>query len=240
MKTLKLSAVMLLAAVQALFAQPDSQSARQEKSISVNGTAEMEVVPDEIYVNITLQEYKDPKAANGKAMIADLEKAMRDVMSEMKIDQKDLTLEGSYGYQYQRKKWKDKDFLMSKTYQLKMRDLAHYDELIGRLDDKGISNVYIARTDHSKIDELKKQVRINAVKAAKEKANYLLQAVNEQLGAVLQIRELDANNYYPVYGAMARNTMVGSYDMESAKSYEPVQMQKIKITYTISATFEIK
>ncbi|NDC29804.1 MAG: DUF541 domain-containing protein [Bacteroidetes bacterium] len=116
--------IMMLYASQILWAQnPESK----QKFIEVNASAEMEVVPDEVYVSMTLQEYKD---GSTKVSIAELEKGMRDVLSSMKIDEKLLSIESSYGYQYQRRKHKDKDFFMSKTYQLKMSDLGKYDELI--------------------------------------------------------------------------------------------------------------
>jgi hypothetical protein len=146
---------MMLCASQILCAQsPESK----QKFIEVSASAEMEVVPDEVYVSMTLQEYKD---GSTKLMIAELEKGMRDVLSAMKMDEKSLSIESSYGYQYQRRKHKDKDFFMSKTYQLKMSDLGKYDELIARLDDKGISQVYISKTSHSKAEEFKKTLKIN-------------------------------------------------------------------------------
>jgi uncharacterized protein YggE len=157
------------------------------KSISVAGTAEMEIGPDEIYVSITLQEYKD---GSNKIVMETLEKAMREVLNTMKIDAKNLTIEGSYGYRnYIPKKHKQKEFFLSKTYQLKMSELSKYNELIDRLEDEGISQVNISRTHHSKIQEFKKQLKINAIKAAKEKADYLLVAINEQLGEALEVND---------------------------------------------------
>jgi len=229
----RLMFIMMLYASQILWAQnPESK----QKFIEVNASAEMEVVPDEVYVSMTLQEYKD---GSTKVSIAELEKGMRDVLSSMKIDEKLLSIESSYGYQYHRRKHKDKDFFMSKTYQLKMSDLGKYDELIARLDDKGISQVYISKTSLSKAEEFKRTLKINAAKAAKEKAKYLLEAINEQLGEALEIHEIDAEVYYPVYA----NKMMGmAQDNVSANggSELPIEMKKIKMKQSISAKFAIK
>jgi hypothetical protein len=46
-------------------------------------------------------------------------------------------------------------------------------KLVDKLDDQATQNFYISRTSHSNMDSIKKQLKIQAVKAAKEKAVYL-------------------------------------------------------------------
>lgn len=221
------------------FAQTNTSQA-QKKTIAVTGTAEMEIVPDEIYVSITLQEYKE---GSNKIVIETLEKAMREAMNAMKIEAKNLSVEGSYGYRnYIPKKHRQKDFFLSKTYQLKMTDLAKYNELINRLNDEGISQVSISRTSHSKMEEFKKQMKINAIKAAKEKAGYLLLAINEQLGEALEVNEQPNNEYFPMYqnNRMANMKVMGSADAVTNWVEPAIEMQQIKISSTISVVFAIK
>ncbi|MFZ4796157.1 MAG: SIMPL domain-containing protein [Bacteroidia bacterium] len=221
------------------FAQNNATQAPR-KTIAVTGTAEMEIVPDEIYVSISLQEYKE---GSNKIVIETLEKALRETMNAMKIEAKNLSVEGSYGYRnYIPKKHKQKDFFLSKTYQLKMTDLAKYNELIDRLNDEGISQVSISRTSHSKILEFKKQMRINAIKAAKEKAGYLLLAINEQLGEAVEVNEQEGNEIYPMYrnNRMENMKVMGSADSISNWAEPAIEMQQIKISSTISVVFAIK
>lgn len=45
-----------------------------------------------------------------------------------------------------------------------------------KLDELKIVDAYISKVSHSKLEEFKKEVRVMAIKAAKEKANYLLTA----------------------------------------------------------------
>ncbi len=225
--------LILVLASQIAYAQmPDIK----QKFIEVTAFSEVEIAPDEVYVSVTLLEYKE---SGVKVMIADLEKGLRDVLSSMKIDDNTLSIESSYGYQYQRKKNKDKDFFMSKTYQLKMANLAKYDELIARLDDKGISQVYMSRTAYSKAEELKKILKINAAKAAKEKAKYLLDAIGEQLGEALEIREIEGEYYYPMYANRLMAMDAGS--MSKSNEYDTtIETKKIKMKQSISAKFAIK
>ncbi len=219
------------------YAQNTAQQPNR-KTIAVTGIAEMEVVPDEIYVSITLQEYKD----NGtKVIVETLEKALREVLNTMKIDVKNLSIEGSYGYRnYVPKKHKQKEFFLSKTYQLKMSELSKYNELIDRLDDEGISQVYISRTHHSKMEEFKKQMKINAIKAAKEKATYLLVAINEQLGEALEVNEQANNEYFPVYQANRMYKTESLAASDGSANEVPIDMKQIKVSSQISVVFAIK
>ena len=72
MKKTILLALLTTFASNALFAQPNNSLPVPVKKIEVTGIAEMEVVPDEIYIGITLQEYynkqkvKIIKQENGK------------------------------------------------------------------------------------------------------------------------------------------------------------------------------
>ncbi len=219
------------------YAQNTAQQPNR-KTIAVTGIAEMEVVPDEIYVSITLQEYKD----NGnKVIVETLEKALREVLNTMKIDVKNLSIEGSYGYRnYVPKKHKQKEFFLSKTYQLKMSELSKYNELIDRLDDEGISQAYISRTHHSKMEEFKKQMKINAIKAAKEKATYLLVAINEQLGEALEVNEQANNEYFPVYQANRMYKTESLAASDGNANEVPIDMKQIKVSSQISVVFAIK
>ncbi|NDC29803.1 MAG: DUF541 domain-containing protein [Bacteroidetes bacterium] len=97
----------------------------------------------------------------------------------------------------------------------------------------------MSKTSHSKAEEFKRTLKINAAKAAKEKAKYLLEAINEQLGEALEIHEIDAEVYYTVYA----NKMMGmAQDNVSANggSELPIEMKKIKMKQSISAKFAIK
>ena len=160
------------------------------KTILVNGSAEMEVIPDEIYVQVDLREYK--KKGDEKT---ELEKIKTEFLASCKavgIADSDISIASYDGYNMAniwRRKKKEPDLLSSISYQLKFSNTKLIDDLVNRLDDEATKNFSIIRTSHSKIMEYRKQLKIMAVKAAKEKAIYLSEATNEQLGAAITITE---------------------------------------------------
>jgi hypothetical protein len=202
--------------------------------IEVSGSAEMDVSPDEIYVSVTLREFMIERK---KQPIANIEKDFKEVINSLKIDNKLLSLEGVYGtFDYDYKTQKRGDFLNAKTCIIKFSDMDKYNQLVMMLDKKGIENIHIQRTGHSKMEEYRRKVKVEALKAAKEKADLLLAAIGKQTGEVQLIRERDNNmgHMQPMY--LKSNVAM---DLNNESGGQPIEMQKIKLRYEIDAHFLI-
>lgn len=241
-KTFLVSALLFGAVVTSSIAQTSVVLPAQQKRIEVTGSSEMEVVPDELYFNISLREYfTDEKNQKDKVIITTLEKQLMKAIADAGLPKESLSVSGVGGYQnYVDKKKKPATFLESKQYELKVDRADKLDGVLSKIDSRGIQYANIARVDHSKKEEFKKQVKINALKAAKEKAAYLLEAVDQKLGQALEIHELEENAIYPqpMYKANMRTFAVA----EAADGVQDsdIQFQKIKISYKMQAAFEIK
>ena len=68
------------------------------KKIEVNGSAEQEVLPDEIYVNITLREYFKDKDNKNKVDIMALEKQLQKAVEEAGIPKENFMIGSMNGY----------------------------------------------------------------------------------------------------------------------------------------------
>ncbi|WP_198315111.1 SIMPL domain-containing protein [Chitinophaga sp. MD30] len=93
------------------------------KKIEVNGSAEIEITPDEIYLNIALREYKNK---SGKVDISTLEKQLQKAVTDAGIPKENFTIENVFGTNYDmwwKKKKNDQDFLARKQYRLKLNRL---------------------------------------------------------------------------------------------------------------------
>ncbi|MCU0423282.1 MAG: SIMPL domain-containing protein [Bacteroidia bacterium] len=211
--------------------------ARLTPIIEVTGSYEMEIIPDEIYVSVTLREYMNEKK---KQPIEQIEKEFKQVLEQLKIDVKSVSLESVYGnFDYDYKTNKRGEFLNAKVYIIKFGDLEKYNKLVMMLDKKGIENIYIQKTGNSKIETYRQQVKVEALKAAKAKADVMLAAINKKTGDVILIRERDNNMGYLLPPMTFSNKMVGADAEGAGASNEPVDMQKIKIRYEVEAHFLI-
>jgi hypothetical protein len=140
-----------------------------------------------------------------------------------------------------RKKNKKEELHASITYQVKLRNTAQVDQLVDKLDDNATQNFYISRTSHSKLEEFRRTLKIQAVKAAKEKADYLAEAVNTKIGVPVTINE-PGEYYQPYYGDMASNRMMKAEmtQQTSAPDQPQADFKKMKMRYDVNVVFELR
>ncbi|MEM9830068.1 MAG: SIMPL domain-containing protein [Bacteroidota bacterium] len=208
------------------------------KKIEVSGSAEEEIVPDEIYFAITLKEYVDDDKK--KVKIDKLERQLNNAVRKIGVAE-DFRIEDiqSYNYDWYRKKRPQREeFLASKKYTIKFSELNKINDLFDYLDAKGIQSTNIDRYDHSEREKYERELKIKALQNAKAKAEYLLRGIDEQLGGVLQVTEIAAGNQPPVY----RNLSYARMEMADSESVPApdIGFQKIKLRYEVRAVFEIQ
>ncbi len=219
------------------------------RTISVTGSAVLEIVPDEIYVQVDLREYK--KKGEDKT---EIDKIKADFLASCKavgIADSNISVASFDGYNmasiWKRKK-RDPDLMASISYQLKFSSTKLIDELVDHLDDQATYNFRITRTSHSKIIEYRKQLKIMAVKAAKEKAAYLTDAINEQVGQAITIEEpeesvasdMRAGNTYNNTGLLDNFRFKQGNGQEMDNVDGSVDFRKIKLRFEVKVLYALK
>ncbi|WP_316801904.1 SIMPL domain-containing protein [Pedobacter nototheniae] len=214
-----------------------AQQVDLRRKINVSGSAETEVTPDIIYISISLKEYLKDGNSKKKVEITTLENQLYTAVQKAGIAKENLTVSNLNSWNYETEKKKNPDFLASKQYRLKVGDLNKFNDIIAAIDAKGISNTNIESYDYSKIESLKKDLKIKALLSAKEKAAYMVEALGDKLGSVIEIQDGGDNMIQPVY----RNYMMKSAMADGAAESAPeIDFKKIKLNFTVNAVFEIK
>jgi uncharacterized protein len=221
------------------------------KTISITGSSEMEIVPDEIYVQIDLREYK--KKGENKTELDRIKSDFLAKCSSIGIADADVSIasyEGSnYNYWYWKRRKKDPDMYAGISYQVKFKESKKMDQLIDVLDDEATANFRIVKATHSKIKEFRKELKIQAIKAAKEKGTYLTEAVNEKLGEAITIVEPDEPNLTNLLennnARVSQYASNYSYKMDGEKfttadNASNVDFKKIKLRYEVQMVFALK
>ena len=130
-----------------------------------------------------------------------------------------------------------------KNFELLLNDSKTVGKVFQELEEIGISNISITKTDHSDIQSFKTLVKTNAIKAAKEKAKSLTNAIDQNIGKVIYIEETN----FQVYGlanhvaGLASNIKVKrqSYLEKEEDKTATIEFEKIKLKYSILTRFEI-
>jgi uncharacterized protein YggE len=210
-----------------------AQNVDLRRKIGVVGLSEQEVTPDIINVSISLKEYLNGKT---KVTIEQLENQLEKAVSEAGIAKMDFTVNNINSYNYAIEKKKNPGFLASKQYGIRLTDLNKFNQIIIKIDPKGIQSTNIDSYDYSKMDQIKNELKLKALLAAKTKATYLLNGLGEKLGQVLNISESD-NSSFP----QPRNVMYMAKSNMAADIVESIDIdfKKIKLSFQINASFEI-
>lgn len=218
--------------------------------IEVTGTHEMEITPDEIYIHISLREQMEKKE---KTDIRKQEDSLKFCLKQLGIELSNLTVNRADA-DYGRVRKSAKDVFLSKTYTLKLNNADLLNKLYKAFDRIDVADAYVERVDHSKIEELTKECRIKAIKAAKDKVDYLLAAVGKTAAGPLSIsdsgsqvimQEQGAGAGAGIYGrmrfldkAMVSNSAYTEYS--DSNNEQELTISKIKIVANIWVKYEIK
>lgn len=206
--------------------------AEEKRYITVTGSAEVSVQPDEIELEIVLKEFGD---RDNKTDLAKLEREFFNTLEKNKIPKEKVTFNNSNYYWYYWWRYR-KEYHKEKRYNVKLDKSTDFLSLMKDLDKNGVHSLSIANSTNEKLQVLRKEVKIQAVQAAKDKAEYLLESIGEKLGRVLAIEELpDNSNYY------WRNNQISNVAISTNRTEEEFDnIASIKLRYEIKAKFEIK
>lgn len=199
----------------------------KKNSIEVTGVAEMEVEPDEIIFNIGIK-------GDNKNQLADNEKLLFETLKNNGVKNEDIKFKSMYQNIYSKK-------IFTKSFQFKVSKKTDMGNLFENLNQKWVNNINISEIKNTKIADFRKTVKINALKAAKEKADYLLESIGKKVGTPLEITEIEDYTSDMVV-PMAYRSKVANVQLEAADSnvdYSFDNIENIKLKYSIKTKYEI-
>ncbi len=216
-------------------AQSGTKNFIDQNYIEVNGTAKMEIVPDEIYLNITLNE----RDTRNKKSIDQLEKKMFTILKKVGIDLKKQVSVLDFTSDFKTYFLKRKDVLKSKSFQVLVHNTEMLSKLFPALEKIDISNIQIVKVDHSKMDQFKKEVKIKAIKDAKTNAKTLAEAIGQEIGKAIYIGQGYSNQFDSQPRAKSM-MMRGMNEMADQEMVPILEFKKIKIEHNLMVRFELK
>ena len=234
MKTFAVLVTLWLSGILAISAQEDNNS----RYIEVTGSSETEIIPDEIHFMITIKEYwqeefekkSKPEDYQTKVPVNEIGHNLMSALKQAGIAPSDIQTKEVGDY------WRErgKDFLISKTFDIKLQNPDQINRIIQTVNTKGIQSMNIGELKNKDLQEYRKQGKIEALKAARQKADYLVAAMGQKLGNVLRIVEPEERSfsYFQPQSAMS-NVAIPSYDSN------PENFRTIKLRYQMTARFEI-
>ena len=211
-------------------------SIESKKFIDVTGSAEKTIKPDEIELEVVLIEY----IKDGQTIKLDkIEQEFYAILKKNNIDTEALNLNGldTYNWWYW---WNNRNKpLKTKNFRLSLKGNVNFLKFTEDLNKKWVESMTITDKKNMNVQDYRREVKIQAIKAAKEKASYLLESIGERLGDVLSVEEIseEANAWDLNRRILLSNSMLNS---NSSDTDEINNVSGIKLRYEIKVKFEIK
>ena len=217
--------MMILSSVAA-----SAQNSPITPSVSVNGSAQIKVTPDVIYLSIKLDE-SDTK---GKVTVEQQRRSMFSALKKCGIDiEKQLSVQGMSSEFYRKR-----GSLAATQYELKVGSADEARKVFEALDKVGVVNVNISRATCSKLEKYRAEARQAAMRNAQMRASQLAEAVGQSIGACYEINDYTSDVEYSTRGRLMMKNAVAMDAAGVVEEAEPeVDFEQIVISYNLSAKF---
>lgn len=211
------------------------------RTLAVTGTAEVNVAPDICYISFGV-ETRDPKSAT----IA--YKANADLMNKVDaavkatgiaardIQTSNLSLAPQYRYEDKPHRRVFDGYLVTHSLNVKVRDLPKVSTVLDAAVNAGATTVGSVTFAVENPKKYTADARVEALKAARVKADKIAEVTGVKLGKPMSISENEPGSYAGYY-AQANVAMDRMVAGEPGATLEPGEM---KLTHTVHITYELE
>lgn len=221
-------AIVFLAAV--LLAAGAARAEEPYNYVQVNGHAEREIVPDEIYLSITLTEADSKGKISLETQKQNLRTALRKIGVDIEKNLKTTDLSSTYV--------RRRNAVAQQTYQLRLSSAAEVAKAYAALDAAGIYNVAVSKVSNSQLQQYRDEIRQEAIRNARRTAQSLAEAVGQKIGACFYIFDSNYDSMPVFYKANTFMTRAAAADAVEEESLdEEVEFKSIKLRYDVQAKF---
>jgi uncharacterized protein YggE len=184
-------------------------------TIEVIGTAEINVVPDEVSISLNIsktnRDLSAAKSQNDEGVTAIL-----GITRRFGIDPKDVKTDFIIVKEKnERRKIPNTDdeyrdvfigYTVSKTVVVKLRDIKRFEEFFSEVVKAGVSQIGNVTYSTSQLRKYKDEARAMAVRAAREKAAALTRELGQTIGKAVSIEEESVDGFRSVNANISSNS----------------------------------
>ncbi len=209
----------------------NAQESKPVPQISVSGEGKIKVAPDQVVINLGVQNTGKDAAEVKKLNDETVDKVVKYIkkfgIAGSDFQTTNVSLYKSYDYEK-----KKHNYQASQSITITLKDIKKYDELMMGLVDTGINTINGVEFKSSKLEEHKVTARKQAVLDAKKKAEDFASALNQKVGKAVMITD----NSQPIYQPpMFRNVMMKAEAMDATQ--ETLAIGEIEIITNVNVSF---
>mgnify|MGYP000945824667 CR=1 FL=1 len=242
--------VMLLVSLCCVTVIGQAQDIDKLPAITVSGTAEALVAPDEVVFSLdvtkTQKDLPTAKRLNDESVGKILELTRRFGVLPQHVQTTYVSVEMKYESirEAKTKIFNDdgdeigkrvfRGYEASKTVTVRLTDITRFEEFFAEVLKTGLSEVNSVKFETSKLREHKDKARELAMKAAQEKAQAMAAALGQTIGKAIRITEGTVSSpAFTNYSANANSVAPGSTFSQSVTTFAPGAI-KVEAQVTVS------
>ena len=221
--------ILFLVVSQAITAQQKNFIDKQY--IEITGTAEKEITPNEIYLKTVLSE----KESSGRSTLEEQQQTLLSKLKSVGVDiETEVTVNKLIGTYEEYFLAKDR-VLRQMEIGIMVCDVETLNKVFKILKSLKVRSASVIDVGHSEMEKLNRQTKVEAIKAAKEKATQLTDALGQQLGKALHIIEvsnsIETQHLANTYTNASSTRYKLSKELTAVYGFKPI---------TIRASFQVK
>ena len=240
--------VMLATILSLLTAAGASAQSPQPRTISVTGSAEIRVVPDEVIVTVGIENnafaIEAARAENDRRVKAVAQAARDQGVDANHVGTDFLTIEPRYRDNDNRREFLG--YFVRRSLSITLRDVSKFEALMSAVLGAGANYIHGVDFRTTRLRQHRDEARRLALVAAREKAAAMAAAFNVPLGEAVSIQEGSSGWWSPYgswWGSRGGSMMVQNSVQESggrgAGGDEALVPGQISVSASVSVTFEL-
>jgi uncharacterized protein YggE len=230
-------------------AAPQLATPAAARTISVTGTAQVMVVPDEVALTLGV-ETSDLQLVTAKANNDAIVKKVLDITKTIGIDPKNvqtdyMNIQPRYDSNYPKPNFIG--YFVQKNIVITLKDVSKFEDLLSQALEAGVNYVHNIDFRTTELRKYRDQARDLALKAAQEKAKAMASTVGQQVGQPLAVREDYNRWYYPwnswwggSYGNQMSQNVVQNSGQAAPESEDSLALGQIAVSASVSVDYELK
>jgi uncharacterized protein YggE len=217
-------------------------------TISVSGSAEVKAIPNEVIISMSVETHDmslDKAREDNDSKVTSILAMARKFGVEEKFIQTDyLHVEPRYDERTDANgNTTDRRFLgyyMTKNISITLRDISKFERLIAEALKLGTNYIHSTSFETTELRKYRDQARLNAIKAAKEKATALAGELGQKIGKPITISEGSIQPYYGSFNGNFVGNNVRESDAKDIDDNGSIAPGEIKIGAEVRVTFELE
>lgn len=227
--------LLALCLISAFLSRTNGQSKNfiDQPYIETSATVDTFVSPDRIFMSILISE-SDTK---GRKSVEELEFEMTGKLREMGIEIDSQLFLSDLTSNFRKYFLRKQDILKAKSFELLVYNALTAGLVVHEMEEIGISNVDLDRTEFSKIEELKMDLKAKAVMKARRQAELMVNSIGQTVNKAILISDVEMELTNLLSGKVAGVRIRGSSSIENEPIDVPIEFEKIKVTAKVDVKF---